>query len=188
MASFRQPWEAGPLLSSAWKCRVSKELPPQPPALGRPQRPGLSATSAIPRRPSASVLARALVAPFPHAAAGLRPEAPSQESWCLSASSPWLVLTRLPVQGLRATPTPALPQSIVQSREGWTLHVTYWASSCSFLTLFPRLSGHSEDVIFPATSGCPQWTRFSPSWTAVCCSLPLPCSGLGVHVCRGLCL
>ena len=86
------------------------------------------------------------------------------------------------------TPTPALPQSIVQSREGWTLHVTYWASSCSFLTLFPRLSGHSEDVTFPATSGCPQWTRFSPSWTAVCCSLPLPCSGLGVHVCRGLCL
>ena len=53
--SFRQPWEAGPPLSSAWKCRVNKELSPQLPALGRPPRPGLPAASAVPRRSSASV-------------------------------------------------------------------------------------------------------------------------------------
>ena len=80
--SFRQPWEAEPLLSSAWKCRVNKELLPQPPALGRPPRPGLSAASAVPRRPSASVwpalwlslgpvLQRACILRLPHRGAGV---------------------------------------------------------------------------------------------------------------------
>lgn len=150
MASFRQPWEPGPLLSSAWKCRVNKELSAQLPALGRPPCPGLSATSAVPHRPSASVWPALWSSLGPHAAAGLRPEAPSQGSWCLAASSPRLVLTHSPVQGLRATPTPALPQSIVQSREGWTSNVVYWASSGSFLTLFPRLSSLSKDMTFPS--------------------------------------
>lgn len=107
MVAFRGAPEAGPFLSSAWKCQLHEKLSPQPPALGLPWRWGLSASLFVPPGRSASMPACALV--FLSyvlqcaCAVGLFPQEAGDFLWSLSPGCPQDVWTcRLSVWPLAA--------------------------------------------------------------------------------------